>query len=77
MTLQEFEMSKEDLSTLLEACKPTPAMYGSGGVPLFSTPQENANRAWEMLGEKLGFKHMTVKPISGKGERFFMAELSE
>lgn len=77
MALQEFEMSEEDLATLMDACKPTPAMWGSGGVPLFSTPQENANNAWARLGEKLGFRSMTVRPISGKDQRFFIAEPQE
>ena len=35
--------------------------------------QENANRAWEALGDELGFQHMTVEP-SRKGDRFFIAE---
>jgi aromatic ring-opening dioxygenase catalytic subunit (LigB family) len=30
-------------------------MFLSGGTPMFGTPQENANRAWQRLGEKVGF----------------------
>ena len=77
MAIQEFEMTDEDLATLMKASKPTMAIFGSGGVPLTSTPQENANRAWAQLGEKLGFKFMTVEPISDKGQRFFKAEPQE
>ena len=73
---QEFEMSEEDMETLLEASKPTPVMYLSGGIPMHSSPQENANQAWKTLGEKLGFAHMTVQPMQGKGNRFFTAEES-
>ncbi|HLJ97307.1 MAG TPA: hypothetical protein VKU02_29375 [Gemmataceae bacterium] len=71
---KEFEMSEDDLKELLKACKPTPVMFLTGGTPMFDSPQENANRAWQMLGDKLGFDYMTVKPVSGKGQRFFTAE---
>lgn len=71
---REFEMSEDDLKALLDAGKPVPAMYLTGGQPMFGTPQENANRAWQRLGEKLGFQHMTVQPIAGKDHRFFSAE---
>jgi hypothetical protein len=70
---KEFEITEEELAELLEACRPTPAMYLSGGTPMFETPQENANRAWRRLGEKKGFDSMTVEPVSGKGQRFFTA----
>ncbi len=66
-----YEMTKEDLEVILEACKPTPCMMIGSFLP--STPQENANRAWQSLGEKMGFDHMTVQSINGKGEQFFSA----
>lgn len=70
-----YEMSEADLATLLNACQPTPViMVGNYSPP---TPQENANRAWAALGEKMGFDHMTVKPVAGKGQRFFSAIPSE
>ncbi len=69
---KEFEMTEAQEKTLLEACKPTPAMFLSGGQPMFGTPQENANRAWSALGAELGFDGMTVEP-SNKGQRFFTA----
>ena len=73
---KEFEMTEEQLAALLDACKPVPyfAVGGSYGEP--SSPQENANRAWEQLGSELGFKHMTVEPVPGKGQRFFTAEVA-
>jgi hypothetical protein len=40
---------------------------------MFGTPQENANKAWQRLGEKMGFDYMTVQPIPGKGQRHFTA----
>ncbi len=72
-----YEMTQEDLNSILEASRPTLAMFGSGGTPLFGTPQENANRAWQSLGQKMGFDHMTVKPIQGADTRFFSAIPSE
>jgi hypothetical protein len=72
----EFEMTEDDLKELLEASKPTPVMYLSGGRPMFDSPQENANRAWKKLGEKMGFDAMSVRPVPGKGHRFFTAEQS-
>lgn len=68
----EYEMTEADLATLLEACKPTPAIMLQCGPP--SSPQENANRAWQFLGHKLGFNYLTVEPAHGKGNRFFTAE---
>lgn len=72
MERQEYEMTQEQLDKILDACKPTPAMFLSGGRPMFSTPQENANHAWQLLGDELGFDHMTVRP-NGKGDRYFTA----
>jgi hypothetical protein len=71
MARRDFEMTQEDLAEILEACKPVPAIALQCG-PIFSR-QENANRAWQRLGEKMGFDHMTVRP-NGKGDRFFSAE---
>jgi hypothetical protein len=71
----EYEMTEEDLRQILDASKPTVCM--KIGSYTGSTPQENANRAWEALGNKMGFDYMTVRPISGKGQRFFTAVPSE
>jgi hypothetical protein len=46
---REFEMSEEDLAAIIKASQPVPYMTSSGGRPLFGTPEENANRAWEAL----------------------------
>lgn len=67
-----YEMTQEDLDQILEACKPVPYII-IGGIPPRS-PQENANTAWAELGRRMGFKHMTVRPIPGKEQRFFTAE---
>ena len=70
-----YELTEEELSILLEAGKPTRVMAIGGSFP--STPQENANRAWQSLGLKKGFDYLTVQPIQGKGHRFFSAVPSE
>jgi hypothetical protein len=73
---KEFEMTEDDLNTLFEAMKPQPLMYLSGGIPMGVDPQTRANDAWIALGKRLGFDGMTVKP-TGKGDRFFTAEITE
>lgn len=67
---REFEMSPDDLKGLLEACRSVPLIALQCGMP--SSPQENTNRAWRALGERMGFDGMTVEP-STKGQRFFTA----
>lgn len=66
-------MTAAQLATILDACKPTPVMFLSGGRPMYDTPQENANRAWKALGHAMGFNYLTARP-SAKGQRFFTAE---
>ena len=67
---KDFEMTAEDLQTLLEAMKPVPMIALQCGRP--TSAQESANAAWARLGEKMGFYPMTVAP-NGKGNRFFSA----
>lgn len=74
---REFKMTEEQHAKLMDACKPVPAMYLSGGAPMFGTPQENANQAWHTLACELGFKYMTVQPVPGKSDYFFTAEESD
>lgn len=70
----EYKMSQDDLDILLESCKDVPCIM-IGDVPP-SSPQENTNRAWSVLGKKMGFDSITVRP-SQKGGRFFTAVPSE
>ncbi len=72
-----YEMTEADLDKILDACKPTIAIWGSGGVPFGGSPQENANRAWAELGSRMGFDAMTVEPRPGMGNRYFTAVPSE
>ena len=66
-----YEMTEEDLKKIIEACKPTVCIKIGDYTP--PSPQENANRAWEALGKRMGFDSLTVRPIPGKGDRFFSA----
>jgi predicted TIM-barrel fold metal-dependent hydrolase len=68
-----FEMSEAQLAALYEAIKPAPAMFLSGGQPMFRSQQERANDAWAALGKELGFDPMSVHP-DGRGDRFFTAD---
>ncbi|MFZ7120716.1 MAG: hypothetical protein ACOWWH_07175 [Eubacteriaceae bacterium] len=68
---KEYEMTEEQHQKLLSACKPVPYMIFDGVEP--TSPQENANRAWQSLGDEMGFEYMSVKPIPGKGSQYFTA----
>ncbi len=70
---QLYELTQEDVDSILEASKPVGAimLHIGGGPP---TPQENANHAWQLLAKKYGFVWDTVLPASGKGQRFITAE---
>lgn len=72
MMRHEFEMSKEQLKKILDASKPVPLIAIHCGPP--RSPQENANNAWQALGDEMGFQHMTVQSVADKGQRFFTAE---
>ncbi len=68
----EYELTEEQLATLLDACKSVPMIALQCGTP--TSPQENANRAWAALGTDMGFEPKAVRPVRGKGPRFFTAE---
>lgn len=72
----EYEMTEADLETLINACRATPVML-IGGYSARASAQENANRAWAALGAKMGFDGASVRPIEGKGNRFFTAVPNE
>ena len=72
---REYKLTDEQLETLLNASKPVIAMMVGGVAP--RGPQENANSAWENLGNELGFDYMTVRPVSGKSNHFFTAVSTE
>lgn len=71
---REFEMSEAQVERIRAASKPVPAMFLSGGEPMFGTPQENANSAWRGVAAELGFVWDTARPAPGKSERFLIAQ---
>lgn len=70
---QEFEMTQEEMDDIIAINKnQSPVMkFGSfwSGMGL----QEKINHYWETLGNKYGFKHLTVEG-SARGKLFFLAE---
>ena len=74
---QEFEMTQEEMDNSIAINKGggDPVMFLSGGTPMGSSLQEKINQYWEILGNKYGFKPMTVEG-SSKGKLFFIAEPS-
>jgi hypothetical protein len=69
--MKDYEMTQEHLDVLMDSMKAVPLIAINCGMP--RSQQENANAAWQRLGDEMGFKHMTVRP-NGKGDRFFSAE---
>lgn len=69
---KDYEMTHEDMDTLLKAGEAVPYMIIGGFAPM--TQQERANHAWIALGKRMGFDGMSVRPIPGKDFRFFTAE---
>lgn len=67
---RDYEMTEQDLETLLAACRAVPLLVMQCG-PIRS-PQENANAAWKELGQRMGFAGTTARP-TGRGDRFFSA----
>ena len=75
--MTEFKMTDEDLAAFKNTVWSLPLWLEEGFTihHIWGTPdQENVNRAWQRLGENMGFKAMTVRPVPGKGQRFFTAE---
>lgn len=72
---KEFKMTEEQRDKLLEACKPVPLIALYCGTP--KSPQENANDAWKKLGVEMGFDGMTVRPVTGKSNLYFTAEVEQ
>ncbi len=72
MSRREYQMSEEQLATLMAASKPVVCIKVGSYVP--RSLQQNANDAWEALGREMGFDSSAVKPVPGKGTRFFTAD---
>jgi len=72
---KEFEMTQEEMDKIISINKEggDPVMYLSGGIPMGRSLQEKINDYWKELGDKYGFKPMTVQG-SSRGNLFFTAE---
>lgn len=70
MSIKRFTLTDEQYAKIIEASKPTPVMYLSGGESMFRSPQENANAAWQSLGNELGFIWDSVRPVHGEPKQF-------
>lgn len=72
---QEFEMTREEMDNIIAINKGggDPVMSLSGDTPMGESLQEKINQYWEILGDKYGFKPMTVEGNS-RGDLFFLAE---
>ena len=68
---QTYTMTDEQLAKIMEASRPVPYLVFGGREP--SSPQENANRAWETLGNEMGFIWDTVEPIDPNNAKTFTA----
>ena len=69
----EFHLTKNQLKELLDASKPVTYMVIGGIEP--RSPRENAEAAWQRLGQELHFHWETVLPVQGKNEEYFTAEI--
>jgi len=72
---KEFKLTEDELKEILDASKPVSYMVFGGRGPM--SPQEKANMVWHGLAKKHGFKLMTVKPVPGKSQEHFTAEVEE
>lgn len=70
---QEFEMTQEEMNDIISINKNQSPVMKFGNYWSGMDLQEKINHYWETLGNKYGFKHLTVEP-SAKGNLFFLAE---
>lgn len=56
-------MTQEEMDNIIKINKEgsDPVMYLSGGIPMGRSLQEKINDYWSELGNKYGFKPMTVQ----------------
>jgi len=68
---QEYVMTEEQHAALMKACEPQMYLVANGTEP---DVQGAILRAWDRLGEELGFDGKTARPIPNKSDRHFTAE---
>lgn len=70
---QEFEMLQQEMDDIIAINKNQEPVMKIGTVITGMDLREKINNYWQGLGDKYGFKHLTVEP-SAKGSLFFLAE---
>lgn len=70
---QEFEMAQQEMDDIIAINKNQSPVMKFGDYWSGMDLQEKINHYWETLGNKYGFKHLTVEG-SAKGKLFFLAE---
>jgi len=70
---QEFEMTQEEMDDIIAINKNQSPVMKFGGHWSGMDLQQKINHYWETLGNKYGFKNLTVEG-SAKGKLFFLAE---
>ena len=70
---QEFEMLQEEMDDIIQVNKDQMPIMKIGNVTTGMDLQEKINAYWVVLGDKYGFKHLTVEG-SSRGKLFFLAE---
>ena len=70
---QEFEMLQQEMDDIIAINKSQMPVMMIGNVTTGMDLQERINSYWRGLGDKYGFKEMTVEG-SSKGKLFFLAE---
>jgi hypothetical protein len=66
-------MTQQEMDDIIAINKNQPPVMKFGNSWTGMDLTEKINSYWESLGNKYGFKHMTVEP-SAKGNLFFLAE---
>lgn len=69
---QEFEMTQEEMDDIIAINKDQSPVIKIGSYWGGMNLQEKINHYWEILGNKYGFKPLTVEG-SAKGKLFFLA----
>lgn len=70
---QEFEILQEEMNDIIQINKDQMPIMKIGNVTTGMDLQEKINAYWVVLGDKYGFKHLTVEG-SSRGKLFFLAE---
>lgn len=74
---KEFIMLQSEMDDIIAINKNQPSVMKFGGYWMGMDLQEKINHYWETLGEKYGFKPLTVSGQGSQGKLSFIAEPKE